>query len=79
MPGTHYAMGFAVSPDGQQVLLLEKTRPAFLAGRTTGVFRSSCTMSFCKLTNLARTDAWPAHGQSGRSPGYAISLRAEHG
>lgn len=32
MPGTHYAIGFAVPPDGQQVLLLEKNRPAFLAG-----------------------------------------------
>lgn len=32
-----YSMGFAVSTDGQRVLLLEKARPAFLAGQWIGV------------------------------------------
>lgn len=34
---TRYSIGFAVSPDGQQVLLLRKGRPAFLAGAWIGV------------------------------------------
>lgn len=32
-----YSMGFAVSLDGAQVLLLEKGRPAFLKGQWIGV------------------------------------------
>ena len=37
MTGTHYSMGFAVSEDGANVLLLEKNRPAFLAGQWMGL------------------------------------------
>lgn len=37
MAQARYAMGFLVSLDGQSVLLLEKSRPAFLAGKWMGL------------------------------------------
>lgn len=37
MAGTCYSMGFAISPDGSRVLLLEKNRPDYLAGQWVGV------------------------------------------
>ncbi len=36
-PIVTYSMGFAISHDGNQVLLLEKSKPAFLAGQWIGV------------------------------------------
>jgi 8-oxo-dGTP pyrophosphatase MutT (NUDIX family) len=34
---SRYSMGFVISPDGQSILLLEKNRPAILAGTWMGL------------------------------------------
>lgn len=33
----NYALGFATSPDGRHVMLIEKNRPAWQAGRLNGI------------------------------------------